>query len=276
MRFQKEVHEKYLTYFAKGSRIDAKTSRYDRYQCPPELSAMLRSGKLTNAEELGVLEIPVSKIVGIASICGKESYAGDFLPIVSPKNSFADNWCSIYSKYLNGEKIAPITCYEYLGKFYVVDGKKRVSVMKCNGIHLISANVTRIHPIDKESPEAVHYYEFLKSYQTTGLYQIDLCPKFSFDDLQRAIGCDLDYQWNPFDRAFMLTILKTIESALALAKLDHLSIHPIDAFMVLLETHSYQAAVQMDLLQMAKYFKKNKKVLTDLYTPEQHTFQQIA
>lgn len=276
MRFQKEVYEKYLSCLAKGKHVAARISHYDRYQCPAELTAMLRASKLTNTEELGVLEIPVSKIVGIASICGKESYAGDFLPIVSPKNSFVDAWCSIYSKYINNENIAPIICYEYLGKFYVVDGKKRVSVMKCNGSHLISANVTRIHPVDKESPEVVRYYEFLKSYKTTGLYQIDLCSKFSFEELQNAIGCDVDYQWNEFDRAFMLATLETVDTALKASVSEYLPINAIDAFMVLVKDHSYQVATQMSVLEMAKYFKKNKKVLIDLYCPEQYDFKQTA
>ena len=61
MRFQKEVYEKYRTCSAKGKHIDARTPRYDRFQCPDELTAMLRPGKRIETEELGIMEIPVSK-----------------------------------------------------------------------------------------------------------------------------------------------------------------------------------------------------------------------
>ena len=276
MRFQKEVYEKYRTCSAKGKHIDARTPRYDRFQCPDELTAMLRPGKRIETEELGIMEIPVSKIVGIASICGKESYAGNFLPIASPKSSYAEAWCNIYLKYLNDVEIAPILCYEYLGKFYVIDGKKRVSVMKCNNIPLLRAKVMRIYPVDKESPEAIRYSEFLKTYETTGMYQIDFCPKYTLADLHKAIGCDVNYKWNQYDRAFMQTVLQSVNSALKLGNLEHLSVNAIDAFMVLLEEHSYQAATQMNLWEMAKCFKKNKKLLMGLYCTEKRAAKQIA
>ena len=49
---------------------------------------------------------------------------------------------------------SPVTCYEYMGEFYIVDGIKRVSIAKCHGLPTIPATVTRILPANTQT-EAV-------------------------------------------------------------------------------------------------------------------------
>ena len=144
MRFEKEVQDQYLTYSALGNRVAGKLSLFAKQQFLPELRDQFGSSEFTNTESLGIIDIPVNKIVGIASICGKYSYTVDFLPIMHLNSQFAKTWCNIYLDYLNEKEISPILCYEYLGNFYVVDGKTRVSVMKCNGARVMKANVKSV------------------------------------------------------------------------------------------------------------------------------------
>ena len=276
MRFEKEVRDQYLTYSALGNRVAAKLSLYAKQPILPELCELLGTSKLTGTEPLGVIEIPVNKIVGVAGICGNHSYTADFLPVESYTDRFADIWCSIYLDYLNEKEIAPISCYEYLGQFYVIDGKKRVSVMKCHGVSVMNANVIRIHPVDKNSKESIQYYSFLESYRKTGLYQICLCSKYSFEDLQRAMGHEKDYVWTKDDRHFMLFTLGAVEYGLKISKLNKLGINPIDGFMVLAENLGYKEAIRMSAWQMAKYFKANKEKLLALGTSEQKNTRKIA
>jgi len=266
MRFEQEVYDQYLTYSSVGNRVAAKLSLFGKRQFLPELWTLLGSSKMPETESLGVIDIPVNKIVGVASICGNYSYTVDFLPIDPPSSRFAKTWCSIYLDYLNEREIAPITCYEYLGQFYVIDGKIRVSVMKCNGATVISANVIRILPSDKDSTQSIQYYSFLESYKKTGLYQVALCSKYTFEDLQKAMGHDKDYQWTNQDRYSMLFTLCSVEYGLKMSKLNHLALSPIDAFMFLVENHSYKEAIRMSSWQMAKIFKANKHKLFELGT----------
>ena len=276
MRFEKEVRDQYLTYSSLGNRVAAKLSIYAKQPVLPELCELLGTSRITNTESLGVVEIPVSKIVGVASICGKHSYTADFLPVESPNSQYAQTWCSIYLSYLNEKEIVPITCYEYLGQFYVIDGKKRVSVMKCHGGSVMNANVIRVLPSDLDSKESIQYYSFLESYKKTGLYQICLCSKYTFTDLQKAMGHDKDYQWTKQDRHFMLFTLSSVEYALKFSKLHRHGINPIDAFMFLIENFSYETAVRMPFLQMVKYFKENKENLLKLYDSEEKATRKIA
>ena len=275
MRFEKEVRDQYLTYSTLGNRVAAKLSLYAKHPFLPDLRDLLDTDK-SNTEPLGILEIPVSKIIGIASICGKCSYTADFLPVDPPASPFAKTWCSIYMDYLNEKEIAPITCYEYLGQFYVIDGKKRVSIMKCNHARVIKANVIRILPAETNSVEATEYYSFLESYEKTGLYEICLCSKYTFEDLQKAMGHDKDYVWTKHDRHSMLFTLISVEYGLKMSKLNKLTLNPIDAFMFLVENYSYQEAIRMSSLQMAKCFNANKEKLLALFAPEQNNVRKIA
>ena len=276
MRFEKEVRDQYLTYSALGNRVAGKLSLYAKQPVLPELCDLLGTRKVTGTESLGVVEIPVNKIVGVASICGNHSYTADFLPLESYADRFADTWRGIYLDYLNGKEIAPISCYEYLGQFYVIDGKKRVSVMKCHGAGVMNANVIRVLPADKNSAESIQYYSFLESYKKTGLYQVFLCSKYTFEDLQKAMGHEKDYVWTKYDRHFMLFTLSSVEYGLKMSKLNKLTLNPIDAFMILVENLGYHEAIRMSSWQMAKYFKTNKEALLTLCTPEQKKVRKIA
>lgn len=276
MRFEKEVQDQYLTYSSLGNRVAAKLSLYGKQPFLPELCDLMGTGKVTGAETLGTVEISVNQIIGVAGACGKDSYTTDFLPIASADSSFADTWREIYSDCLNEKEISPISCYEYCGQFYVIDGKKRVSVMKCQGASLMKANVIRVLPTDKDCKEPIAHYSFLESYQKTGLYQVCPCSKYTFEDLQTAMGHEKDYVWTNQDRYFMLFTLSTVECALKLCKLNKLAVNPIDALMLLVENHSYQEVIRMSSWQMAKCFKANKEALLSLCAPEQKTIQQIA
>ena len=276
MRFEKEVRDQYLTYSALGNRVAGKLSLFAKQPFLPELCDQYGSSEFTDTESLGVIDVPVNKIVGIASICGKYSYTVDFLPIMPSNSQFAKTWCNIYYDYLNEKEISPILCYEYLGNFYVIDGKIRVSVMKCHGVSTMKANVIRVLPSNKNSEESIQYYSFLESYRKTGLYQICLCSKYTFEDPQKAMGHESNYQWTKYDRHFMLFTLISVEYGLKMSKLHKLALNPIDAFMFLVENYSYQEAIRMSSWQMAKCFNANKEKLLALFASEQKNVRKIA
>ena len=64
----------------------------------------------------------------------------------------------------------PIKVYEYMNRFYVEEGNKRVSVLKFFGAVTIPAQVIRILPPKGEAPELKRYYEFLDFYRICSFY----------------------------------------------------------------------------------------------------------
>lgn len=79
----------------------------------------------------------------------------------------------------------PIKCYEYLGHFYVVEGNKRVSVLKSMGGVSIWANVTRLLPEAEDNVTVQLYQEFLEFYRCARFYGA-LC-KTGASDMWAAI-----------------------------------------------------------------------------------------
>ena len=66
----------------------------------------------------------------------------------------------------------PIRCYEYMGRFYVQEGNKRVSILKSYNAPTIPGNVTRVIPEYSSDTEVRIYYEFMHFYQLSQTYQL--------------------------------------------------------------------------------------------------------
>lgn len=149
----------------------------------------------------------------------------------------------------------PITCYEYLGEFYIMDGLKRASIAKCHGIPNISASVTRLLPVMTEDPAVQQYYDFVKCFEKTGLYEISFSKPYSFERFQKALGFEVDHVWNESDRLDFLFNWHVFEYAFQEAYNGYLTITQADVFLVLLDEHPYEKLRQMHpmvLIQMMR------------------------
>ena len=236
MRFQTEVWERYSVSQNRAKRM----VRRGAEMTLPVFESVLEKTKVAGEVDLGVVEIPVNQIVGIVSDSDRENYASDFLPLPSIKSEYAENWTRLYLEHLSDAGLRePIRGYEYLGKFYVVDGKKRVSVLKDNGAAMVKAAVIRILPVESEEAEIQSYYEFLRTYEKTGLYQIAFTQPGAANAFLEALGFNPEYVWNESDRYSFLFYWYPFERALKMAFDGNLDITTADAASVLLKKHSY-------------------------------------
>ena len=117
-------------------------------------------GKGTLSEvPLGLVQIPVDQIVGTKTYGRSEAFASNFMPILRENTEFAIKWAHLSTAHENEGIREPIKAYEYMNKFYVEEGNKRVSVMKFYGVVSAPAVVTRIVPKRTEEKENKIYYE---------------------------------------------------------------------------------------------------------------------
>ncbi len=79
---------------------------------------------------LGLVQIPIDQIVGTKTGGRSSAFAGNFMPILREDTEFAYKWASLSESHLNEGIRDPIKAYEYMNKFYVEEGNKRVSVLK--------------------------------------------------------------------------------------------------------------------------------------------------
>lgn len=239
MRFQKEAWERYSVVQNQAKRVVGKGTFNGKDAALPVLETVLDQNKVACEVDLGVVDIPVNQIVGIASDSDRDIYASDFLPLLSIKSEYAEQWTQLFMEHLSDADLAnPIRAYEYLGKFYVVDGKKRVSVVKALGSMTIKACVTRIMPVETDEPLIQSYYEFVKTYEKTGLYQIAFSQVGQTDRFLEALGYNPDHVWNESDRYSFMFHWYPFVRALEVAFDGLLNITTADAVLVLLKNHS--------------------------------------
>lgn len=211
---------------------------------------------------LGVMDIPIDKIVGITDKEKSRLYTYDFLPLSAPNGEFASKWTKLYWYYLSNHAVCnPVTCYEYMGEFYIVDGIKRVSIAKCHGLPTIPATITRILPANTQDKMAQRYLEQVKNVDLTGLYQVSFSQTDSFARFQKALGHEPTYKWNEADRLDFLFHWYTFEDALREAFNGFLRITPADAFLILLEDHPYEKLRQMPHMILVQLLRKSHKKL---------------
>ena len=230
-------------YTKANARAKKTVNDFCKLSADPYLNAMentLDEGSIAERVDLGILEIPVRQIVGSVSDSDEVLYTYDFMPLAEDASEFADSWCQMYQAYLSIRGLNdPIECVEYMGKFYVVDGKKRVSVLKAHGEIRVNAHVVRLVPVPSEDAQVKQYFDFLNIFSKTKLYQVALSNGEDFVKLQRAMGLAEDQVWNDSDRFhYMFTYISVERAYLALLG-AYASVTAADVFVKLLEKHSF-------------------------------------
>ena len=230
-------------YTKANARARKTVNDFCKLSADPYLNAMentLDEGSIAERVDLGILEIPVRQIVGSVSDSDEVLYTYDFMPLAEDASEFADSWCQMYQAYLSIRGLTDlIECVEYMGKFYVVYGKKRVSVLKAHGEIRVNAHVVRLVPVLSDDAQAKKYADFQDVFSKTRLYQVELSNAEDFPKLQKAMGLEADQEWNESDRYhYMFTYIGVERAYLALLG-AYASVTAADVFVKLLEKHSF-------------------------------------
>lgn len=130
-------------------------------------------------------EIPLHRVVGTYTSSRAYSFSAGFLPMHPEGTEFATKWISLCASHMGEGLRDPIQVYEYMWNYYVVEGNKRVSVLKYFGAPAIRAEVTRLIPqLDKDAPGTAVYYAFLR-YDKEGLFKnIELTTEEKYAQLR--------------------------------------------------------------------------------------------
>lgn len=239
-----------VDYYQQALRAGRKAHRQSvqrgKYPFLQVLDEILTEGMAAGEVDLGLIEIPTDKIVGTKNIGRTNAFAANFMPLLPADSEFGLKWRKLCEAHLSDEGVSdPITCYEFLGHFYVLEGNKRVSVMKFFGATSISGNVIRVLPGESSSPEVQVYNEFLEFYPLTRLYKISFTRLGSFPKLQVALGYEPDHSWSDaerrrflsgffyFERAFHRLGGENLNATSADALLEWLKVYPFDSLKTL-------------------------------------------
>lgn len=179
MKAQKSGEKQYRQSIARGA-----------YPYLPVLEELLQKDAEEGRVPMGRMEIPLSLIAGTASAERTTAFASNFMPLLDYETEFGSKWAALCEDVRENGVQEPILVYEYMQRFYVIEGNKRVSVSKYFGAVSIDANVTRILPKRTDNPENVLYYEFVEFHRISGLYEIQMSQVGAFPRLLNAIDND--------------------------------------------------------------------------------------
>ena len=226
---------------------------------PAVLDELLSTGADDIYKDVGVIEIPINRIVGTKSAGRITAFSPSFFPLLDEDSEFGMKWMSLCDAHMSDEGIRePILCYEYLGNFYIQEGNKRLSVLRYFGAARIPGHVRRIMPQPSQEPRIRAYYEFLEFYKDTGIYEVQYRYPGDYAKLLERAGKKPGEKWNQWEQRNFTAYLQYFREAYEALGGNNLAQTPEEALLVWLNFHSFQ---ELGELSGAKL----KKSLSDIW-----------
>ncbi len=155
----------------------------------------LKDKKTIGESHIAIMEIPLPMVVGTVTDGRRRTFADNFMPIMDKDCEFARKWSSLYDIQEEEGIRDAVKVYEYMHRFYVQEGNKRVSVLKYLEVPSISADVTRVMPELTDNKDVQCYYEFLDFFRAVPIYDIEFSKPGSYLKFATLIGRDLKDPW---------------------------------------------------------------------------------
>ena len=191
--------------------------------------------------QLGLIQVPVSKVVGTASKGRTNAFAANFMPILDPGSEFSTKWAALYDGIVADGLRQPVKMLEYLNKYYLVEGNKRVSVMKYLDAVSIEAEVTRVIPQRTDALENRLYFEYLPFYEDTQINYLWFSKPGSVARLYELTGRQMGVRWTSEERTDFQAAYMRFRAAYK-AHGGELPITTGDAFLIYLKACGYAEA----------------------------------
>ena len=227
--------------------------RHSQYPYPLVLDEILDEHTIVGRAELGVVNIPSELIIGTKSAGRIAALAGNFMPILPENSEFGAKWVSLCAAHLSDEGIRdPIQCYEYLGKFYILEGNKRASVLMSFGAPAVTGYVTRLIPEYSEDHDIQLYYEFMRFYSLTGVYGVTFRRSGDYLRLLAALGTGEDHIWTDRERKSFSAGFTHFRDAFEKLRTEDMKVTPAEALLAWLEVFPFSDIKDLTVSDLSK------------------------
>jgi basic membrane lipoprotein Med (substrate-binding protein (PBP1-ABC) superfamily) len=204
----------------------------------PYLSALddfLPYERTAGEKYIGIVEIPLDLVAGTKTAGRQNSFANNFMPLLGEDTEFAYKWSGLYESQLEEGIRDPIVAYEYMHRFYVMEGNKRVSVLKSLNAAKISAKVTRIIPKKTDDLENRIYYEFMDFFDCAKIYDIWFSKEGSYAELTKSYGYEPGQTWSEESQKALRSEFLSFRKIYKAKGGDKVNITSGDAFLAYIE-----------------------------------------
>ena len=249
---------------------------------PAVLDEVIAGAKIRGEVNLGLVTIPLDRIVGTATAGRASSFACNFMPILEKETEFAQKWSVLCDAHMEEGIHDPIKVYEYLNYYYVLEGNKRASVLKYFDAVNVPALVTRKIPAKTDDPVIRIYYEFMNFNRKTGVNFIWFSKEGNFHRLLEDTGTDMsapELTWTDEQVQNLTSAYYKFSKAYEEKggkKLENITTG--DAFLRLIEVYDYEQVLAMNVPEiktaLAKIWEEylmmnqNQEVTVTLEPPE--------
>ena len=219
---------------------------------PAVLDELLPDVDTLTVVDVGLVEIPAERIVGTRTAGRITAFTASFKPLLDHKSEFAYKWINLCDAHLGETGITdPISCYEYLGNFYVQEGNKRVSVLRHFGATRIPGMVKRILPTPTGEPRIRAYYEFVDFYKASGIYMVQYRRPGDYGKLLNYLGKKPGESWSETDRRTFRAYFHYFQEAIASLGVED-DVLPEEALLLWLQLYPFQDLGAMSAGELKK------------------------
>lgn len=248
-----ESREQYQKALKMGLREEDDLLAQGKSANPAVLDEMLPEIDALTVTDVGTMDIPAERIVGTKSAGRIAAFSASFLPLLDVKTEFASKWIALCEAHLGEEGIRdPISCYEYLGNFYVQEGNKRVSVLRYFGAPRIPATVKRVLPPMSDDPRIQAYYEFLDFYRDTGIYVVQFRRPKDYAKLLALLGKEPGVKWTEDERRTFSARYQYFREALQAVNTRQVDILPEEALLLWLKLYPFENLTALSSADLKK------------------------
>ncbi|MCI8525091.1 MAG: BMP family ABC transporter substrate-binding protein [Oscillospiraceae bacterium] len=166
----------------------------------PVLDEFLPPERIVLGVDLGIQQIPLAFVVGTRTAGRTRAFARNFMPLVPDESEFSEKWKRLCAAHLEEGIRDPILVYEYLNRYYVEEGNKRVSVLKFFGADAVAAHVIRIPPEQNGQEEVLRYNEYVAFHQYSHVNFLEFSKRGSYQELQQLLGKQPGQDWSEDER----------------------------------------------------------------------------
>lgn len=211
---------------------------------------------------LGLVQIPMDLIVGTKTGGRSSAFASNFMPILKDNTEFAIKWSLLSTEHETEGIRDPVKAYEYMNKFYILEGNKRVSVMKYYDAVSIPGDVIRIIPPRTNEKENQIYFEFLDFYEVSKVNYVWFSHRGSFRKLLTVMRKKPDEVWSEEEQLLFSSVYSRFLSEYTARGGKELSITPGDAFLSFVTLYGYQAVCDKTMSELKNLVAKSWEEFT--------------
>lgn len=246
----------YMSASKSGKRQYHACMNKGKYPYLPVLENIVSDADIDCEVSLGEDQIPLRLVVGTCNAGRTNAFADNFMPILDWGTEFSAKWASLSDSQMNEGIRDSIKVYEYMNKFYVLEGNKRVSVLKYFNAVTVNAEVIRKVPKKSDDPDVKIYYEFMEFYKCTQLNDIYFSEVGSFPTLMKLVGIEKDQKMDEDAKMDFVSCFLSFRNAYDARGGEKFDYPVGDAFLRFIHIHGYETVKAMSIDEMAKNVAK--------------------